>query len=328
MNHPRPLHPMREGGDFMLQMYRTESGGRLTEVRKAGGGCWISLIDPTEEEIRQVIEEWKLPPHVIRDPLDINERSRIEREGEALLVIVDIPIDRETDSPEERYGTIPLGMVVHEEVFITVCLRDNPILQDFIQGRVREFFTYKKTRFVLQLLRRMALYYLEDLKRINQKTDDIEKELQQSLKNKELFTLLSLEKSLVYFMTSLNSNNLVMEKLLRNRYLPMFKEDEDLLEDTLIEIKQALEMSQIYSSILSGMMDAFASVISNNQNNVMKALTSITIILSVPIMLASLYGMNVPLPFQENPQAFAAILFLSLLLSFLTALIFWKKRFF
>ena len=243
-------------------------------------------------------------------------------------MIVDIPIYRETDSPEERYGTIPLGMVVHEEVFITVCLRDNPILQDFIRGRVRQFFTYKKTRFVLQLLHRMALYYLEDLKKINQKTDDIEKELQQSLKNKELFTLLSLEKSFVYFMTSLNSNNLVMEKLLRNRYLPMFKEDEELLEDTLIEIKQALEMSQIYSSILSGMMDAFASVISNNQNHVMKALTSITIILSVPIMLASLYGMNVPLPFQENPQAFAAILFLSLLLSFLTALIFWKKRFF
>lgn len=312
----------------MLQIYRTGTGGKLTEVRKAGGGCWISLIDPTEEEIRQVVAEWNLPPHVIRDPLDINERSRIEREGDALLVIVDIPIDRETDSPEERYGTIPLGVVVHEEVFITVCLRDNPILQDFIRGRVREFFTYKKTRFVLQLLRRMALYYLEDLKKINQKTDDIEKELQQSLKNKELFTLLSLEKSLVYFMTSLNSNNLVMEKLLRNRYLPMFKEDEDLLEDTLIEIKQALEMSQIYSSILSGMMDAFASVISNNQNNVTKALTSITIILSVPIMLASLYGMNVPLPFQENPQAFAAILFLSLLLSFLTALIFWKKRFF
>lgn len=312
----------------MLQIYRTGTGGKLTEVNKAGRGCWISLIDPTEEEIRQVVAEWNLPPHVIRDPLDINERSRIEREGEALLVIVDIPIDRETDSPEERYGTIPLGVVVHEEVFITVCLRDNPILQDFIRGRVREFFTYKKTRFVLQLLRRMALYYLEDLKKINQKTDDIEKELQQSLKNKELFTLLSLEKSLVYFMTSLNSNNLVMEKLLRNRYLPMFKEDEDLLEDTLIEIKQALEMSQIYSSILSGMMDAFASVISNNQNNVTKALTSITIILSVPIMLASLYGMNVPLPFQENPQAFAAILFLSLLLSFLTALIFWKKRFF
>jgi magnesium transporter len=185
-----------------------------------------------------------------------------------------------------------------------------------------------KTRFVLQLLSLISTYYLSYLKKINRKTNQIEKELRQSLQNQELFSLLNLEKSLVYFTTSLKTNNIVTEKLLKSQYLKMYEDDQHLLEDVIIENKQAIEMAEIYSSILSGLMDAFASVISNNLNHVMKILTSITIVLSFPTMIASIYGMNVPLPYQNHPHSFTVLMILSLALSSITAIIFWKKRFF
>jgi magnesium transporter len=229
---------------------------------------------------------------------------------------------------EERYTTLPLGMIITRDVFVTVCLEENPILEEFIQNRVKNFYTFMKTRFVLQLLFSISTYYLHYLKKINRKTDEVEKELQQSMKNQELFALLNLEKSLVYFTTSLKTNNIVTEKLLKNQYLKMYEDDQHLLEDVIIENKQAIEMAEIYSTILSGMMDAFASVISNNVNHVMKVLTSITIVLSIPTMVSSLYGMNVTLPFQSNPHSFAMIILISLILSCITAIIFWKKRYF
>jgi magnesium transporter len=207
-------------------------------------------------------------------------------------------------------------------------LEDSPILKDFINGKVKEFFTFKKTRFALQILLVITSYYLRYLKQINKKTNEIERELHQSMKNKELYAFLALEKSLVYFMTSLKSDKVVLDKIFRFNYLKMYEEDKDLLDDVMIEITQAIEMADTYSSILSGMMDAFASVISNNLNIVMKYLTLVTIILSFPTMVFSFYGMNVDIPFQHSPHAFLITLLISVLLSALTTIIFWKRKFF
>ncbi|GGE36611.1 magnesium transporter [Pullulanibacillus camelliae] len=313
----------------MLNIYLTSVDGQFREIDQIRKGCWINLIAPTQEEITRVVEHTQIPQDFIKDPLDDDERSRIEKEENDVLTIVDIPIHVKDDSDSALYDTIPLGIIVTKDCFITVCLDDNPIINEFTQNRIKGFFTYKKTRFTLQLLYVMATYYLKYLRQINRKTNEIERELHESMKNKELFSLLSLEKTLVYFMTSLKANNIVMEKILRLNYFKMYEDDKDLLEDVMIEVKQALEMAEVYSNILNGLMDTFASVISNNVNIVMKFLTAITIVLSLPTMVASFFGMNfVKLPLEHNPLGFIIAILISATLSVITALIFWKKKYF
>jgi magnesium transporter len=312
----------------MMKIYLSEANGTLNEINEIKNGCWINLVAPTEEEIRFIANHLDIPIDSIRDALDDEERSRIEKEDNHVLIIVDIPIITYDDVGFPFFETIPIGMIITNTCFITVCSTENPIFEEFSNKKIKGFYTNMKTRFALQLLYTVATYYLRYLKQINRKTSVIEKELHQSMKNKELFSLLNLEKSLVYFTTSLKANNIVMERLLRLNYLKMYDDDQDLLQDVIIENKQAIEMAEVYSSILSGMMDAFASVISNNVNFVMKFLTAITIVISIPTLIASIYGMNVPIPFQNEPYAFAVALGISLLLSSFTAFIFWKKRYF
>jgi len=312
----------------MLNIYISNINGELEELEDIRNGCWINLVAPTEDEIKFVSNKLQIPIDFIRDALDDEERSRIEKEDHHVLIIVDIPIISTDEVGATIYDTIPIGMIITESCFITVCLQENPIFEQFARNKVKGFYTYMKTRFAFQLLYIISTYYLRYLKQINRKTSEIEKELHQSMKNKELFSLLSLEKSLVYFTTSLKANNIVMERLLRLNYLKMYEEDQDLLQDVIIENKQAIEMTEVYSSILSGMMDAFASVISNNVNIVMKFLTAITIVISIPTLIASIYGMNVHLPLQEHPYAFFVPISISLILSSLIAVIFWKKRYF
>lgn len=311
----------------MINIYKSSEVGEFTELEQLEKGCWINLINPTEEEIKSVSEKLGIEPDYLKDPLDPEEKSRIERENGTLLIIIDIPVL--TDKETTTFDTIPLGMVVVEDsYFITVCLKENPIINDFANNRVKGFFTFKKTRFILQLLYRIATNYLRYLKQINRKTDQIEEQLHKSMKNQELFALLNLEKSLVYFTTSLRSNEIVMEKMLRGKFLKMYPEDEDIMEEAIIENKQAIEMAHIYSNILSGMMDAFASVISNNLNIVMKFLTSVTIVLSIPTMVAAFFGMNVGLPFQGNIHAFTFIILLTLMVSLLVTIGLVKRKLF
>jgi len=312
----------------MLKIYLSNEQGVLQEAEKISNGCWINLINPTEEEILDIARTVEVPLEFLKDPLDEEERSRIEKDGENTLIIVNVPLVSMDENNLPIYDTIPLGIIIAKHCFITVCLKDNPIFQDLSSGKVKSFFTYKKTRFSLQILYLMATSYLKYLKQISKKTDFIEKELHQSMKNKELFSLLNLEKSLVYFTTSLKSNNIVMQKMLRSNYLKMYEDDQELLEDVIIENQQAIEMAETHTSILSGMMDAFASVISNNVNIVMKFLTSFTIILSLPTMVASFYGMNVAIPFQDYRYSFMIAIILAFVLSGVTAIVFWKKRFF
>jgi magnesium transporter len=311
----------------MLKIYRSNTQGQLALMDEFIKGTWIHLINPTEHEIEEVIKAAQIPSYFIKDPLDEEEKSRIEKEDEGTLIIIDLPIMTPNGTKREKFITIPLGIIVTRDFLITVCLKETPILEDFTHKKIKNFYTFMKTRFVLQLLHAVSVYYLAYLKQINRKTNEIEKELRQSLKNQELFSLLNLQKSLVYFTTSLKTNQVVTQKISRGQHLRLYDQDQELLEDVIIENRQAIEMAEIYTPIVSGLMDTFASVISNNVNNVMKILTSLTIILTFPIMIASVYGMNIPIPFQHSPHAFAIIMIASILLSSITTFVFWKKRY-
>ncbi|NLE74093.1 MAG: magnesium transporter CorA family protein [Actinobacteria bacterium] len=311
----------------MLNILKTTADG-LERVQDYETGAWIDLVSPTVEELAVVSKAPAIPLSFLQGPLDREEKSRIDIEEDLDLVhvIIDIPVV-ERMAGDQGYDTIPLGILLHPDFVVTTCLQPNPILGDFERGAVKSFATFKKTRFLLQVLQKVSSYYLRYLKRIDRETDKLERQLRASQKNEELFGLLTLEKALVYFSTSLRSNEVVLHKIVRTKEIRMYEEDQDLLEDVIVENKQAIEMAEIYSNILSGMMDAFASVISNNLNIVMKLLTSITIIVALPTMVASFYGMNVSLPFMHNSQAFVGVMVFSVVISALAALIFWRKRY-
>ena len=312
----------------MLEFYITNAENKFIKLDNMMKGCWVNMVNPTDDEIQQVADRFNIAVDYFKDALDDDERSRIENEDNFLCIIVDFPYITHDEAGFPIYETIPIGILIAEDAFITVSLKETPILEDFKNNKVKGFFTYKKTRFAFQILFVISTYYLRYLKQINRKTNEVERELHQSMKNQELYAFLALEKSLVYFTTSLKANKVVLDKMLRLNLLKMYEEDKDLLEDVIIENQQAIEMAETYSSILSGMMDAFASVISNNLNIVMKFLTSFTIILSLPTMVASIYGMNIGLPFQDKPYAFLLIISLAVLLSTITIIVFWKKKFF
>lgn len=313
----------------MIKIFRTIDGA-VHQVNEAQEGCWIALINPTATEILDIAREYKIEQDDLRAPLDEEERSRIEAEENYTMILVDIPVIEERNE-KEWYGTIPMSIILTDDIIFTVCLEDTPILSAFMDGRVRNFYTYKKTRFILQILYKNATMYLHYLRIIDKKSEVVEKKLHGSTRNQELIELLELEKSLVYFTTSLRSNEVVLEKLLKTEGIKHYPEDTELLEDVIIENKQAIEMANIYSGILSGTMDAFASVISNNLNIVMKFLATVTIVMSIPTMIFSAYGMNVNtsgMPFAGSPWGFMIVILISLGLSLIVALIFSKKDLF
>lgn len=313
----------------MIKYFLSE-GEKLLSISQPAAGCWISLLAPSEAELSAVSEQQNIDPDILRAALDTDERSRLDTDDGCTMVLVNIPTV-EADSDKELYSTIPLAIIISGDCIITVCSEDSPILRSFEQGKVRDFHTFMKSRFILQILYRTATLYLRYLRNIDRKSEEIEVKLHKSTQNRELIELLKLEKSLVYFTTSLRSNEVVLEKLLRTELIKKYPEDSELLEDVIVENKQAIEMANIYSGILSGTMDAFASVISNNLNIVMKVLAIITIVMSIPTMIFSAYGMNVNatgMPFAQNPHAFLIIIAISLFLSVMVTLFFIKKRMF
>lgn len=311
----------------MLKIYNTNlETNKIEEIKEIQKGSWISLVNPSETEIKKVCENVNIQEEFIRDALDFEEKARIDQEDEdgTTLFVVDIPII-EKNEDNEIFTTMPLGMiVVRDDYFITVCLRKNKIIEDFEKRKVKDFQTYKKSKLIFQILYLNSSYYLSYLKQINKETEIAEYILKNSMKNKELLKLLSLEKSLVYFTTSLKSNELVMEKTMRGKIIKLYEEDEDILEDAITENRQAIEMAKIYSDILNGTMDAYASIISNNLNGVMKFLTSITIVLAIPTMISSFWGMNVELPFQMNRFGFPIMLVISIVLTLIVT--WWLKK--
>ncbi len=274
----------------MLTIHKT-IGGAMRKLDAIEEGCWINLTYPSEDELNTVAATLAVDPSFLRAALDEEESSRIDTEDGQTLIIIDVPSVEKEDAVV--YSTLPMGIIITEKHIITVSLKESSVIRDFQDGLVKFADTCKRTQFILYILLQVAKRYLQYLKQIDKIYNYMERQLYKSQRNKELIQLLDLEKSLVYFSTSLKANEVTLEKILRGRIVTLYEEDHDLLEDVLIEVRQAIEMANIYSSIISGMMDAFASVISNNLNVIMKVLTSLTILLTLPNIIFGFYGMNV-----------------------------------
>lgn len=308
----------------MIKMYNTDINTNITEETKnLKKGNWINMISPTEEEIQRVCAALQIKQDFIRYSLDEEEKARIDTEDDdnTTLYIIDIPVI-ESDRTRRVYVTMPIGVIfVRDDYIITVSQKNNDIIKDI---KTENVITYKKSRFLLQILYANSKKFLSLLYKINKELESTENKLKNSLQNEGLLKMLDLEKSLVYFTTSLKSNEVVMEKTTRGKIIKLYEEDEDLLEDAIIENKQAIEMAKIYSDILSGTMDTYASIISNNLNAVMKILTSVTFILAIPTLIASIWGMNVELPFQREPLGFLIITVFSIIMCIVATI--WLKR--
>lgn len=321
----------------MLNIYRvhkTETNSSALyelSVDNIEDESWIKLVKPTSDELTKVSEITKVPFDFLTAALDENEHSRIDFEDDYLLVIINIPLIID----KNRFDTMPLGIIITSRHFITVSLKDNKIIDGFVQLNVKNFSTNKKIHFLFLILLKTAEYYLRYMRYITHLTDELELNLRKSMQNKSLFQLFELERSLIYFITALKDNNVVMEKILRLRksktlehILTINEDDEELLEDVIIENKQAIEMVEMHSNILGGLMDAFASIISNNLNIVMKFLTSVTILLAIPTMISSFWGMNVDVPFRSGSGGFLFVSILALVATSVAILALWKRKMF
>ena len=309
----------------MLTILKNNEQG-LQVLENFINGCWINVIDPTPDEVAQ-LEEWGVYPEYVQYSLDLDEMARTERDEDYVFILLRIPYynGAAADIP---YTSIPMGILVFPNFVVTICRYDNDINRILCNGKYRGLRTGKRYRFVLYALLETATRYLAHLREINKTVEVVEDRLQASTQNKELLELLKYQKSLTYFATALRSNEVMMERLQRMQMFNQYEEDQDLLEDVLTENQQAIQMANIYSEILAGLMDAFASIISNNLNVVMKALAALTIILNMPVIVASFYGMNVDLPGEGHPWSFIIILAISILLSIVAIFIFYKRKWF
>lgn len=317
----------------MIQIYKSisETSSGLEVLNEIQHNTWINLVAPSDEELLLISKKTSVPLELLKAPLDDEETSRIDVDNDIIIIIVDIPFTEMEDN-SLTYDTYPLAIIHTKEYIITVCLKNSKILIDFINGKVKSFFTFKKSRFILQILNRVSTYYLIYLRQIDKKSLMIEKRLHKSMKNRELIQLHSLEKSLVYFSTSLKANEITLEKMLKFEIIQKYAEDKDVLEDVIIENKQAIEMTDIYSNILASTMDFFASVISNNLNIVMKMLASLTILMAIPTIMSGIYGMNIPLPlnddFAGNPFPFFIVIGVTAGICIVAAALLFKKDMF
>ena len=310
----------------MITIYRSIDNC-LVPVTDFESGAWVNVVNPTPQEIDDLVARFAFPSDFLTDPLDVDERARVEREEGNILILLRTP-RKETEGADIPYTTLPVGIILTQGLVITVSLFEVDVVREFLSGKVRNLTTQNTSRFVLLLFMRTSLLFLKYLKEINRMTSTVEKDVHLALQNAQLINLLNLEKSLVFFITSLRSNALMHEKFNTSGWVKMDEDDRDLFEEVVIENKQAIEMANIYSSILSGMMDAFASIISNNLNVIIKLLTTVTIILMIPTLIASIYGMNVDLPFQTSPYAFLIIIAMSMIFSAIGIAIFWRRQYF
>ncbi|MCR5560077.1 MAG: magnesium transporter CorA family protein [Schwartzia sp.] len=317
----------------MLRILKSHESGRLEELslETLEKGAWINIIDPTPYELKVVGELTEVEPDFLRSALDDEERSHTDVEDNSIMVLTNVPVMRSYDS----YDTLPLALILTKEYIITVCLEETPVLSEFNERTAKLFRTFKKTRFLFQILYKSATFYLRYLRQISKLSDEIEHMLRDSMRNKDIMRLLELQKGLTYFNAALRSDGAVLDKLLRLRTNPatqavlkMYEEDEDLLEDVIIENKQAREMVEMYSKILARMADTFSSIISNNQNLVMKFLAAMTIILAIPTVISSFFGMNVPVPLASSADAFLVIAGLSVSIAGFMAFVLWRHNMF
>ena len=314
----------------MIQIFKTidDNNKNLKQLDNIEQGSWINIVAPSDEELILISNKTGISLDFLKSSLDDEETSRIDIEDDVISIIVDIPFTEMEDN-SLTYDTYPLSIIHTDKYLITVCLKNSKILTDFINGRIKSFYTFKKSRFILQILNRISTYYLLYLRQIDKKSLMIEKRLHKSMKNRELIQLHSLEKSLVYFSTSLKANEITLEKMLKLNIIQKYEADKDVLEDVIVENKQAIEMTEISSNILASTMDFFASVISNNLNIVMKVLASVTILMAIPTIIGGIFGMNVWLPISPNdPSGFYIIMFMTIFICAIAAWILYKNDMF
>ncbi len=312
--------------------YYAKVGVRLRELEQPEHGCWVNISPPfSQEELEEVAQTFEVPLDFLTDSLDMDERSRYEVEDEVRLVLINTPVLNPSDEENDAiYITVPIGIIFALDAVITITSVENPVLQRFLDNKVKNFNPAEETMFILQILEHNVYRFLTCLKKLDLKRNLIEQELYHASRNRELKQLLSIEKSLVYFVNSLSANDLLKMKMKRTDFLNIRDDEEktDLFEDIIIDNGQALEMANVYSNILSGTMDTYASIISNNMNVTIHRLTLVTIFIAVPTFITSFFGMNVPLPFSQSRLAVVAILVFSALVSFLIAWYFQRKRLF
>ena len=319
----------------MIRYYSKEDG-QLTELEKPQSNCWINISTPfSHEELESVAQEFDVPLDFLIDSLDIDERSRYEVEEDVRLIVLNTPLVNDKNTAKENneafYITVPIGIILVDNYIITITSHENPVLKLFLDDRVKNFDPNDEAGFVLKMMEQNVYRFLTCLKKLNLKRNVIEKELYDSSKNSDLRQLLAIEKSLVYFVNTLSSNELLKMKMKRSDFLNIRANEiqTDLFEDIIIDNSQALEMANVHTRILSGTMEAYASIISNNLNMVMQRLTLITVILMVPTLIASFFGMNVPVPFKESGNfSFYGILLFSIIISLILAWWFRRKSLF
>jgi len=308
----------------MLHIYKTTEQG-LEKLEMMANGAWVNAIDPTPEEIDKLIN-WGVESDYINYSLDQDEMPRIERDDDYTFILIRIPIHRpESDIP---YTTVPLGIMILGNMIVTICRYESNIFKVLANGKYRLLKTGKRYRLALYIFLETAARYLTCLREINRATDAVEDQLQKSTRNREVLELLTYQKCLTYFATALRSNEVMMERVQKTQIFNYYEEDQDLLEDVLTENQQAIQMTNINTEILSSMMDAFASIISNNLNGVMKALAALTIIVSLPATVAAFYGMNVTLPGESHPLAFLLVFGIAIALTAVATIIFYKRDWF
>ncbi|SER19209.1 Mg2+ and Co2+ transporter CorA [Gracilibacillus ureilyticus] len=311
----------------MISIFLTTSDGTVKEEENFIQNSWIRLTEPTLEEINTISENCRVPVEFLENPLDAEETTRIEhdKETECTLIINDFPVPGENSRDVTSYITIPIGIIITPSFVITVCSKDVPFLNQ-LKGPVN---TRMKSRLALQILYSISALYLDSLNELNKQRIAIEEKLKQALTNKQLYDLMEIEKSLVYFMTSLRANDDVLKKILRTHSIKMYEEDKDLLNEMQIENTQGMETTELYSRILDRITSSYSSLISNDMNNVMKTLTLFTIFLTLPTLVFSFFGMNVDLPFKaEGPFAWLLTIIISIILCVIVAVFLWRNRIF
>ncbi len=311
----------------MITFFKGNERTGITVIDEPVEGCWVNVIDPTEKEIT-VIKNLGIPLDYVTYSLDLDERPRTEKEDDGTtLILIKIPYDDEQNE-DIPFSTIPLGIINTDKLLVTVCKYDNEILAELLKSKYKGFSTAKRIRFILRILLLAATKFLFYLRQINRHIEIVEDKLQASMRNKEVLDLLKYQKSLVFFETALKSNELMLERLQKTALFRKYEEDEDLLEDVLTENQQAIEMVAIAENILSSTMDAFASIISNNLNVVMKFLASVTIVLSIPTIITGFFGMNVGIPLTGTGWAYLAILALVIISCIIVVILFIRRNWF
>ncbi len=310
----------------MVKYYKTDDR-KIHEESGPADGVWIDMYNPTTAEGEEIAKRLGIDISDLLAPLDDEESSRIELEDGYTLILVDIPA-LEIRHDKEAYTTIPLGIILANDMIITVCSEETPILQAFVNGRVKEFSTKKKLRFVYQILFRIASYYQVNLRIIDKKRTEIEERIDDNTKDVDLIDLHALESTLVYFATSLRANAVVLDRLTRYKRLEQYPDDKELLGDVIVENQQAIEMTTIYRDIINGTRDLMSSVIDNRLNNVMKTLTSITLVMGIPTLVSGIYGMNVSsIPLATTQYGFGLICLLIVIICIVLLVILRHKRF-